>query len=84
VARPSKRQRQSATEVEPIAELFAEIYAVARRIPHGRVATYGQVAELAGLPGGAPTVGREICAGGQVCQERMIRVGGRSLQAGSE
>ncbi|MBX3158733.1 MAG: MGMT family protein [Deltaproteobacteria bacterium] len=24
-----------------------------RRIPRGRVATYGQVAELAGLPGGA-------------------------------
>ncbi len=29
------------------------MHAVIRRIPRGRVATYGQVAELAGLPGGA-------------------------------
>lgn len=28
---------------------YARIYAVVRRIPRGRVATYGQVAELAGL-----------------------------------
>ena len=33
--------------------LFRDIYAVIRRIPRGRVATYGQVAELAGIPGGA-------------------------------
>ena len=30
---------------------------VVRRIPHGRVATYGQVAELAGLEGHARQVG---------------------------
>ena len=29
------------------------MHAVIRKIPRGRVATYGQVAELAGLPGGA-------------------------------
>jgi methylated-DNA-protein-cysteine methyltransferase-like protein len=29
---------------------YARIYAVVRRIPSGRVATYGQVASLAGLP----------------------------------
>jgi methylated-DNA-protein-cysteine methyltransferase-like protein len=33
--------------------LYTAIYAVIRRIPRGRVATYGQVAELAGFPGGA-------------------------------
>ena len=27
------------------------IYAVVRQIPHGQIATYGQVAELAGLIG---------------------------------
>ncbi len=37
----------------PLDALFRQIYAVVRRIPRGRVATYGQVAELAGLPGGA-------------------------------
>lgn len=34
-------------------QLYARIYAVIRRIPAGTVATYGQVAELAGIPGGA-------------------------------
>jgi methylated-DNA-protein-cysteine methyltransferase-like protein len=33
------------------------IYRVVRRIPRGRVATYGQVARLAGLPGHARLVG---------------------------
>jgi methylated-DNA-protein-cysteine methyltransferase-like protein len=33
------------------------IYAVVRRIPRGRVATYGQVAVLAGLPRHARLVG---------------------------
>ena len=32
--------------------LYTRIYAVIRRIPRGRVATYGQVAELAGIPNG--------------------------------
>jgi methylated-DNA-protein-cysteine methyltransferase-like protein len=33
--------------------LFRRIHAVIREIPRGKVATYGQIAELAGLPGGA-------------------------------
>ncbi|UCG89378.1 MAG: MGMT family protein [Gemmatimonadota bacterium] len=33
------------------------MYAVVRRIPEGRVATYGQVAALAGFPGHARQVG---------------------------
>ena len=33
-----------------------------RRIPRGRVATYGQVAELAGLPGRARQVGYALHA----------------------
>ena len=36
---------------------YERIYAVVRRIPKGRVATYGQVASLAGLPGHARQVG---------------------------
>ena len=36
-----------------VRELYRRIYDVIRRIPRGAVATYGQVAELAGLPGGA-------------------------------
>jgi methylated-DNA-protein-cysteine methyltransferase-like protein len=41
---------------------YARIYAVVRRIPRGRVATYGQVAELAGLGGHARQVGYALHA----------------------
>jgi len=34
-------------------QLFGRMHEVIRAIPRGRVATYGQVAELAGVPGGA-------------------------------
>ena len=37
--------------------LFRAIRAVVRRIPRGHVATYGQVAELAGIPGGGRVAG---------------------------
>lgn len=37
--------------------LYDRIYDVVRRIPRGRVATYGQVAAEAGLPGQARLVG---------------------------
>jgi methylated-DNA-protein-cysteine methyltransferase-like protein len=39
---------------------YARIYAVVRRIPRGRVATYGQVARLAGLPRRARLVGHAL------------------------
>ena len=35
---------------------YRRIYSVVSRIPRGRVATYGQVARLAGLPGQARLV----------------------------
>jgi len=41
---------------------YARIYRVVRRIPRGRVATYGQVAELADLPGCARQVGYALHA----------------------
>lgn len=41
----------------PAHESYERIYSVVRRIPKGRVATYGQVASLAGLPGHARQVG---------------------------
>ena len=47
----------SSEMTEHVAQLYRSIYAVVRRIPTGRVATYGQVAELAGIPGGARVAG---------------------------
>jgi len=41
---------------------YDRIYAVVRRIPRGRVATYGQVAALAGLGGHARQVGYALHA----------------------
>ena len=38
------------------------IYAAVRRIPPGRVATYGQIADLAGIPGRARQVGYALAA----------------------
>ena len=47
----------SSEMTEQVERLYRSIYAVVRRIPTGRVATYGQVAELAGIPGGARVAG---------------------------
>jgi alkylated DNA nucleotide flippase Atl1/uncharacterized protein YndB with AHSA1/START domain len=46
----------------PGAGNYARIYAVVRRIPKGKVATYGQVAVIAGLPGHARQVGYALNA----------------------
>jgi methylated-DNA-protein-cysteine methyltransferase-like protein len=38
-------------------KLFERIWRVVARVPRGRVATYGQIARMAGLQNGARTVG---------------------------
>lgn len=57
-------------------------------IPEGRVAAYGQVAELAGLPGLARFVGRALGRlpdGHQVPWYRVLKSDGRiAMPAGSE
>lgn len=58
---------------------YARIYAVVRRVPRGRVATYGQVARLAGLPGHARQVGYALHAlrsGTAVPWQRVINAKG--------
>ncbi len=55
------------------------IAAIVRRIPRGRVATYGQVASLAGLPGHARLVGYTLHAlpdGSPVPWHRVINARG--------
>src|SRR5512138_3914842 len=44
-------------ESDHLRALYRRIYQVVRKIPRGAVATYGQVAELAGIPGGARVAG---------------------------
>lgn len=56
--RHSKRRRATshASRERSPAGYFRRVWAVVRRIPRGRVATYGQVARLAGFPGAARQV----------------------------
>jgi methylated-DNA-protein-cysteine methyltransferase-like protein len=59
---------------------YARIYAIVSRIPRGRVATYGQVAELVGLPGHARQVGYALHALAEqsaVPWQRVINAEGR-------
>ncbi len=59
---------------------YERIYDVVRRIPKGRVATYGQIAVLAGLPGHARQVGYALSAlpdGSDVPWHRVINAHGR-------
>jgi methylated-DNA-protein-cysteine methyltransferase related protein len=42
--------------------LYRAIYAAVHRIPKGRVATYGQIAAVAGFPGRARQVGYALAA----------------------
>lgn len=58
---------------------YERIYRVVRRIPRGRVATYGQVARLAGLPGQPRLVGYALyaLADDDVPWQRVINARGR-------
>jgi len=55
-------------------------YSIIQQIPSGCVATYGQVAELAGLPGCARMVGRtlsQLPSGSQLPWHRVIAASGK-------
>jgi methylated-DNA-protein-cysteine methyltransferase-like protein len=43
--------------LKPATNLFQRVYKIVRRIPRGKVATYGQIARMMGMPNGARTVG---------------------------
>jgi methylated-DNA-protein-cysteine methyltransferase-like protein len=58
---------------------YERIYRVVRRIPRGRVASYGAVARLAGLPGAARQVGYALAAlrdGTRVPWHRVVNARG--------
>ena len=64
----------------PGMDTFERIRAVVRRIPRGRVATYGQVALVAGLPGAARLVGYALHASKEhhaLPWHRVLGAGGR-------
>lgn len=62
------------------ADRYRRIYSVVARIPRGRVATYGQVARLAGLGGHARLVGYALSAlkeGSRLPWHRVVNAKGR-------
>ena len=64
---------------------YLRIYEIVNRIPRGKVATYGQIATLAGMPGHARQVGYALHSlpdGSEVPWQRVINRNGRiSLRA---
>lgn len=75
--KPARRKRRSAAKPDSTRQ---RIYAVVRRVPRGKVATYGQIAELAGLEGQARQVGYAMAAvpsSSAVPWHRIINAQGR-------
>lgn len=71
--------------------MYRAIYRTVKRIPKGKIATYGQVASLAGVPGAARQVGYALHAlkkGNSVPWHRVVNARGaiskRSLGWGAE
>jgi methylated-DNA-protein-cysteine methyltransferase-like protein len=77
--------RRGTVAKEPLLERYERIYMVVASIPRGTVASYGAVAERAGLPRAARLVGRALaeCPEG-IPWHRVVNAAGRiSLPAGS-
>lgn len=68
--------------------IYQKIYRIVRRIPRGKVATYGQIAELAGIAGRARQVGYALYVlpgKSRVPWHRVINAKGEiSLRCGAE
>jgi O-6-methylguanine DNA methyltransferase len=60
-------------------DFTARVLATVRRIPRGRVATYGDVARIAGRPGAARAVGNIMrdCGRPDVPCHRVVAAGGK-------
>ena len=61
--------------------LYARIYSAVKRIPRGKVATYGQIARLAGIAGHARLVGyalHRLKEGSGIPWHRVVNRQGRS------
>ena len=58
------------------------VYELVKKIPRGRVTTYGQIAKALRLPGGARTAGRAMAAspnGSGIPWHRVVGAGGKLL-----
>jgi methylated-DNA-protein-cysteine methyltransferase-like protein len=72
-------------EAEDLASFTARVVEVVRSIPEGKVATYGQVARLAGNPNGARQVVRVLWSQSEKCRlpwHRIVNAQGRIALTG--
>jgi methylated-DNA-protein-cysteine methyltransferase-like protein len=70
----------TAVILKPMASAWNKVYTVVKRIPKGRVITYGQLARATQLPGGARAAGRAMAAsprGQAIPWHRVVAAGGR-------
>lgn len=65
------------SDAEFLGRRYARIYEVVRRIPRGRVLTYGAVAELAGMPRAARVVGAALRVSSAAASTPWQRVVGK-------
>jgi methylated-DNA-protein-cysteine methyltransferase-like protein len=84
VTGPARKPRSA--RAPALSKTYLRIYAAVRRIPRGRVATYGDVARLAGMPRQARLVGYALHAtpaGARLPWHRVVNArGGISLGRG--
>jgi len=74
----AKRETSNFSDVA--SEVRQRIYATVDSIPKGRVASYGSIAQDAGLPGRARLVGRalrELPAGSKLAWHRVLSASGK-------
>lgn len=85
---PRSAQKKTAKTAPAPSDDSARILAAIRKIPRGKVSTYGNIAEVAGLPRRARLVGtvlRQTPASRDLPWYRVMNAGGRiSLPAGSD
>jgi methylated-DNA-protein-cysteine methyltransferase-like protein len=80
--RPTRSKPKAQAPASSPAAIDRAIYEVVAAIPRGKVATYGQVAELAGLPSGHRRVARamRVCPDGLPWQRVVGRKDARRAQ----
>jgi methylated-DNA-protein-cysteine methyltransferase-like protein len=72
--------RRFLPDVKPLSDSYRRIYAAVKKIPKGKVATYGQIALLAGMARAARQVGYALHAlphGSRVPWHRVVNHEGR-------
>ncbi|MBN2202214.1 MGMT family protein [bacterium] len=83
-----KRRTVRDPEKKEVQGTYARIFGVVRRIPAGKVTTYGRIAGLAGFPGQARLTGyalHTLKEGTDVPWYRVVNASGRiSFPAGSD